>query len=508
MNAFLSEIHKRGWQPVIGLETHVQLLTESKIFSPASAKFGAAPNTQVHWIDAALPGVLPLVNAQAIEHAIRFGLAINAQVRRHSIFARKHYFYPDLPKAYQISQYESPIVEHGTLPIQLGHEIRVIDILRAHLEEDAGKLVHDLYPTESAIDLNRAGTPLIEVVTTPCMDSAEMAVAYARALHHLVMWIGICDGNMQEGSFRCDANVSLRRHDNPQLGTRCEIKNLNSFRFLEKAIEYEIERQADILESGGVIRQETRLFDPTIGQTQSMRSKEDAHDYRYFPDPDLLPIVLSTATLERIAQSLPILPTQLMPKLTQDYQLPAEVAESLLVHRAKAELFLQMVALIIAQIGKDTPTEKIAKTVANWMNGTIAGYLNDRGWDFAEIPTKAFSPQAIATLIARIIAGDINHNAGKTIFALFDQHRQQALSADSAWVDQLIDQQGLRQALQTDAHWQTLIDHAIQANPKAVEEYRAGKTKALMSLVGAVMKASAGKAPADKIQALLLNQLK
>ncbi len=397
------------WEVVIGLETHAQLSTASKIFSGAATAFGAAPNTQACAVDLALPGVLPVLNQGAVERAIRFGLAVGAKINRRSIFARKNYFYPDLPKGYQISQYELPIVEGGSLTIRVGEganaQEKTVQLTRAHLEEDAGKSLHEDFQGATGIDLNRAGTPLLEIVTEPDMRSSAEAVAYAKALHALVRWIDICDGNMQEGSFRCDANVSVRPMGSDKLGTRCEIKNLNSFRFLERAIEFEVRRQIEVIEDGGRIVQETRLYDPDKDETRSMRSKEDAHDYRYFPDPDLLPLEVSEPWLEAVKSAMPDLPGVKRARYTHEYALSAYDAYGLTASREMSEYF----DACVAAAGNDK-----AKLCANWLTGEVSARLNEEGRDFAACPVP---PAALAELIDLIALGAITHKIAKdTVF--------------------------------------------------------------------------------------------
>lgn len=489
------------WEVVIGMETHVQLLTQSKMFSPASTNFGAHPNTQVHWLDCALPGTLPVANSQAIEYAIRFGLAINAQINQNSIFARKHYFYPDLPKGYQISQFEDPIVAHGKLVINVDGDDIIVDILRAHLEEDAGKLVHDLYNSESAVDLNRAGTPLIEIVTQPCMFSTAAAVAYAKALHNLVKWIGICDGNMQEGSFRCDANVSVRRVGENKLGTRTETKNLNSFRFLEAAINYEIDRQIEVLENGGKILQETRLFDPQKNETRAMRTKEDAHDYRYFPDPDLLTINIADEQINNIRENLPELPTAKKNRYLNEYGLGQDDVDNLIGSFAKAQIFENL----IKNISKFLPNQneikiaQIAKITANWLLGVVSAQLNNINVAFENFESAKINLEHLAKLIICQLQGSINNNSAKTVFAKMVENSRDP--------EEIIKELGLA-SVQNSDELEQMINEAILTQPKAVAEFRAGKEKALMSIVGAIMKASGGRANAGKIKQLLEIKLK
>jgi aspartyl-tRNA(Asn)/glutamyl-tRNA(Gln) amidotransferase subunit B len=485
-----------GWEVVVGIETHAQLATKSKIFSGAATAFGAAPNAQASAIDIALPGVLPVLNRRAVELAVRFGLAVDATISPRSVFARKNYFYPDLPKGYQISQYELPIVQHGSLAIPVDGGEKTIRILRAHLEEDAGKSLHEeafdsqamLGRGASGIDLNRAGTPLLEIVTEPDMRGAQEAVAYAKALHSLVRWIGICDGNMQEGSFRCDANVSVRRAGDPKLGTRCEIKNLNSFRFMEQAIEYEARRQAGILEDGGRIEQETRLYDPQKNETRAMRSKEDAHDYRYFPDPDLLPLLVSEAQLAAAAKDLAALgtPRIRMGAYVNAHGLTAQEAVVLTDSREAAEYFDRLVAASGAS----------PKLCANWQTRELSAALNRAGLDIAESPVGA---EALAGLLKRIADGTLS---GKLAREVFD-----AMLAGEGAADAIIDARGLRQISDGGAI-EKIVDEVLAANPKQVEDYRAGREKAFNSLVGQAMKASKGKANPAQVNEALRRRLK
>ncbi|MCS6786177.1 MAG: Asp-tRNA(Asn)/Glu-tRNA(Gln) amidotransferase subunit GatB [Thiobacillaceae bacterium] len=472
------------WETVIGLEVHVQLTTAAKIFSGAATAFGAAPNTQACAVDLALPGVLPVLNKGAVERAIRFGLAIGARLNRINVFARKNYFYPDLPKGYQISQYERPIIEDGRLAITLGETSKTIRIVRAHLEEDAGKSLHEDFHGMTGIDLNRAGTPLLEIVSAPDLRSAQEAVAYARALHNLVTWIGICDGNMQEGSFRVDANVSVRPRGSDTLGTRREIKNLNSFRFLEQAIEYEARWQIAELEDGRPIRQATVLFDPDTGETRMMRSKEEAHDYRYFPDPDLLPVRLDEAWIEEVRAGLPELPQDKQARYQSELGLSAYDAATLTSSRALAEYFEAVLAA-------GAP----AKPAANWVMGDLAAALNREGLDIA---ASRIAPAQLAGLIRRIEDGTLSSKLAKEVFA--------ALWAGEGEVDAIIEARGLRQVSDS-AELEAIIDQVIAANPKSVQEYRAGKEKAFNALVGQVMKATRGRANPQQVNALLKARL-
>jgi aspartyl-tRNA(Asn)/glutamyl-tRNA(Gln) amidotransferase subunit B len=473
-----------AWEIVVGLETHTQLLTASKIFSGASTAFGAAPNSQACAVDIALPGVLPVLNRTAVDYAIRLGLAIGATISRRSVFARKNYFYPDLPKGYQISQYELPVVQNGSLKIVTQAGEKTVRILRAHLEEDAGKSLHEDFHGMSGIDLNRAGTPLLEIVTEPDMRGSKEAVAYAKSLHALVRWIGICDGNMQEGSFRCDANVSVRRLGEP-LGTRCEIKNLNSFRFMEQAIEYEARRQIELIEEGGTVVQETRLYDPDRDETRSMRSKEDAQDYRYFPDPDLLPLVIAEADIERIGAALPELPQAKRNRLVRELGLSAYDAEQLTASREAADYF----ETLARESGAET------KICANWQTGELAAALNRDGLEITDSPVSA---AALGALLKRIADGTISGKIAKDVF--------EAMWAKEGTPDAIIEAKGLKQISDSGAI-EKLIDEVLAANAKQVEDYRAGKEKAFNSLVGQVMKASRGKANPGQVNEILKKKL-
>ena len=478
------------WQVVIGLETHAQLKTQSKIFSGASIAFGAKPNRQACAVDLALPGVLPVFNREAAVCAIKFGLAIGATIAPRSIFAPKNYFYPDLPKGYQISQFELPVVTGGGLLIRVGAGDTAIEkfvnLTRAHLEEDAGKSLHEDFQGKTGIDLNRAGTPLLEIVSEPEMCSSTEAVAYAKALHGLVTWIGICDGNMQEGSFRCDANVSVRRPGAP-LGTRREIKNLNSFRFMQQAIDYEIQWQINEIEEGRKIQQATVLFDPDSGETRSMRSKEDAHDYRYFPDPDLLPLEITPAWIAQVKAELPELPQAMQQRLQSEFGLSAYDASALTAQRGLADFFQKAVAMTGA-------TQ--AKLVANWLQGEISARLNREERDIADAPV---TPEQLAGVIARIADSTISNNIAKKVFeALWSGEGQSA--------DEIIEQQGLKQITDTGAI-EALVDEVLAANQKSVEEFRAGKEKAFNALVGQAMKATKGKANPQQVTDLLKKKL-
>jgi aspartyl-tRNA(Asn)/glutamyl-tRNA(Gln) amidotransferase subunit B len=473
------------WEIVIGLETHAQLSTQSKMFSGASTAFGAEPNTQACAVDLALPGVLPVVNKAAVEKAIRFGEAIGGTVHRRSVFARKNYFYPDLPKGYQISQYERPIVEGGSLRVEVGGTDKTVRLIRAHLEEDAGKSLHEDFHGMSGIDLNRAGVPLLEIVSEPDMRSAEEAVAYARALHSLVRWIGICDGNMQEGSFRCDANVSVRPKGSDRLGTRREIKNLNSFRFLQQAIEYEARWQIERLEDGGRIEQATVLFDPDRGETRAMRSKEEAQDYRYFPDPDLLPLEVSEAWLEQVRRELPELPQAMRERFMREHGLAAYDAGVLTSSRELAGYFEGVIGSLPGQ----------AKLAANWVMGELSGRLNREGREIAASPV---SSQALAGLLRRLVDGTVSGKLAKDVF--------DAMWRGEGSADQIIDARGLKQISDTGALEQ-VVQQIIDANPAQVAEFRAGKEKAFNFLVGQAMKATKGQANPAQLSDLLRKRL-
>lgn len=474
----------RGWEVVIGLETHTQLSTRSKIFSGASTAFGAAPNTQASAVDLALPGTLPVLNRGAVERAIRFGLGVGATVAPLSIFARKNYFYPDLPKGYQISQYEIPVVQGGSLEYFVGETKKTVRLTRAHLEEDAGKSLHEDYHGATGIDLNRAGTPLLEIVTEPDMRSSAEAVEYAKTLHALVVWLGICDGNMQEGSFRCDANVSVRKPGQP-LGTRREIKNLNSFRFLQQAIDFEVQWQIDRLEDGLPIEQATVLFNPDSGETRAMRTKEDAHDYRYFPDPDLPPLVIEPAWVERVRAEMPELPRAMAERFQRDDGLPAYDAGMV----TQSLAFARYYETARAACGQP-------KLVANWLMGEVSRRLNALAVGIDASPVDATT---LARLIARIADGTVSNNGARQVFdALW--------SGGGGDVDAVIESKGLKQMADTGA-LEAIVDEVIGANAKSVEEYRAGKEKAFNALVGQVMKASRGKANPAQATALLKRKL-
>ncbi len=478
------------WETVIGLETHVQLSTNSKIFSGASTDVGAMPNSQACAVDIALPGVLPVLNKEAVAKAICFGLATNATINKKSIFARKNYFYPDLPKGYQISQFETPVVERGSLTFKAGENTKTVRLTRAHLEEDAGKSLHEDFIGMSGIDLNRAGTPLLEIVTEPDMASSLEAVEYARTLHTLVRWIGICDGNMQEGNFRCDANVSVRRKGDSTLGTRREIKNLNSFRFLQQAIDYEIQWQIDELEEGRPIVQATVLFDPDSGETRLMRTKEDAHDYRYFPDPDLLPLSIDDAWIDNIRTSLPELPDSKSSRYQESYGLSADDANSLVSHADTAAFFE-------ATLSHCDVSDKAqaAKLIANWMNGELAAGLNREQLEVNQCPV---TPESLSALILRIVDKTLSSKLAKQVF-------------DELWkgqtsVDAIIEAKGLKQ-ISDSSEIEALVDQVIAANAQQAEDFKNGKEKALNSLVGQVMKLSKGKANPGQVNEILRQKL-
>ena len=478
------------WEVVIGLETHVQLQTKSKQFSGASTTYGAEPNTQACEVSIALPGVLPVLNKKAVECAIKFGLAIDAEMAPRSVFSRKNYFYPDLPKGYQISQFELPVVGKGKITIQVpagknteAYE-KVINITRAHLEEDAGKSVHGAVEGMSGIDLNRAGTPLLEIVTEPDMRSAAEAVAYAKKLHELVQWIGICDGNMQEGSFRCDVNVSVRPKGTVKFGTRREIKNLNSFKFMQQAIEYETQWQIETLEDGGTIQQATVLFNPDTGETRAMRTKEEANDYRYFPDPDLLPLEVTEADKARVRAEMPELPQALQARLVSEYQLSTYDASTLTASRSMADYFMATV-----QAGAEP------KQAANWVMGALSAKLNAEEKTIADSPVSATQ---LAALLKRIADNTISNNAAKQVF--------EGLWTGEGEVDAIIEAKGLKQVSDTGAI-EAIINEVLAANQAMVDEYKSGKEKAFNALVGQCMKASKGKANPAQVNELLKKML-
>jgi aspartyl-tRNA(Asn)/glutamyl-tRNA(Gln) amidotransferase subunit B len=482
------------WEVVIGLENHVQLTTQSKIFSGAPTRFGAAPNTQTSPVDLALPGVLPVMNRAAVERAITFGLAVGATVAPRSIFARKNYFYPDSPKGYQISQFEDPVVQGGSLTF--GYEkdgqfvTKTVNLTRAHLEEDAGKSLHEDYHGMTGIDLNRAGTPLLEIVSEPELRSAAEAVAYAKALHSLVVWLGVCDGNMQEGSFRCDVNVSVRPVGQQEFGTRCEIKNLNSFRFIEEAVHYEVRRQIELIEDGGKVVQATRLYDPDKKETRSMRSKEDAQDYRYFPDPDLPPLVIEADWIARVKAAMPELPDAMRTRFTSEYGLSGYDGLILTQSRAMAAYF----EAVVAATGKEQ-----AKTAANWLMGDVASTLNRESVDIDAAPVSAAQ---LALLLARIADGTISNKLAKEVFAAMWEAR----SNDPKLADAIIEAKGLKQISDSGA-LEAIVNEVLAANQKSVEQYRAGKEAAINALIGQAMKASRGKANPAQLTELLKQKL-
>ena len=474
------------WEVVIGLETHAQLRTQSKIFSGAATAFGAEPNRQACAVDIALPGVLPVLNREAVVCAIKFGLAVNASIAPRSIFARKNYFYPDLPKGYQISQFEIPVVSGGGLTIRVGEQEKFVHLTRAHLEEDAGKSLHEDFHGKTGIDLNRAGTPLLEIVSEPDMRSSAEAVAYAKTLHSLVTWIDICDGNMQEGSFRCDANVSVRRPGAP-LGTRREIKNLNSFRFLQQAIDFEIQWQINEIEEGRPIQQATVLFDPDTGETRAMRSKEDAHDYRYFPDPDLLPLEITAGWIEEVKAGLPELPQAMQARFVADYGLSAYDAATLTATRDMAGYFEDCVVAA----GREN-----AKTCANWVMGELAARMNRDNLEIAAVP---LAPTLLAGIVRRIADGTLSNKLAREVF-------EALWAGEGRDADAVIEARGLKQISDSGAI-EALIDEVLAANQKSVEEFRAGKEKAFNALVGQVMKATKGKANPQQVNDLLRQKL-
>lgn len=474
------------WETVIGLEIHVQLNTKSKIFSGASTAFGAEPNAHASVVECALPGVLPVMNREVVEKAIKLGLALNASINQKNVFDRKNYFYPDLPKGYQISQLDLPIVEHGQLEIVVGDAVKTINVTRAHMEEDAGKSVHEGLNGATGIDLNRAGTPLLEVVSEPEMRSAAEAVAYAKALHGLVTWLDICDGNMAEGSFRVDANVSVRPKGQAEFGTRREIKNLNSFRFLEQAINYEVDAQIEILEDGGKVQQATMLFDPEKGETRVMRLKEDAHDYRYFPDPDLLPVIISDEQLSKARETMPELPKEMAARFMSEYDGLSEYDARLLTSsRVQAAFFEEA-----AQLSKQ------GKLVANWINGDLAATLNKENKELSDSPISA---ARLAELVSKIADNTLSSKLAKKAFEIMWQ------SPDLS-VAQIIEQHGLQQMTDTGAI-EAMVDEVIANNAKAVEQFKSGNEKALNAIVGQVMKASKGKANPAQVQELIKAKL-
>ena len=473
------------WEIVIGIETHAQLKTNTKIFSGASTSFGKEPNANACLVSLAYPGVLPVLNEEAVNCAIKFGLAVDAKITEYSIFARKNYFYPDLPKGYQISQLDLPVVGEGSLIITVGDENKSIRILRAHLEEDAGKSVHGIEEGKSGIDLNRAGTPLLEIVTEPDMSSAEEAVTYAKKLHELVQWIGICDGNMQEGNFRCDVNVSVKKKGDKELGTRREIKNLNSFKFIKQAVDYEVNWQIEKLEDGGKIKQATILFDPDSGETREMRSKEEANDYRYFPDPDLLPLAISQEKINNIKSKMYELPSEMKARLVKEYDLTNYDADGITSNIDVANYFKELLSFKVN-----------AKLASNWILTNLFSRLNESDIDIKDSPLKANN---LAELILRIEDKTISNNAAKKVFdEIWDQDKS---------VDDVIEQLGLKQ-ISNENEIVDILNQVLQDNEAMVEEYKSGKDKAFNALIGQVMKASKGKANPGQVSQLLKEKLK
>ena len=473
------------WDIVIGIETHVQLRTNTKQFSGASTKYGSEPNSQACLVSMAYPGVLPVLNKESVSSAIRFGLAINAEISPRSIFARKNYFYPDLPKGYQISQFELPVVGKGKLSIDIGDKSKDVRILRAHLEEDAGKSSHGLVNGKSGIDLNRAGTPLLEIVTEPDLSSSEEAVIYAKKLHNLVQWIGICDGNMQEGSFRCDVNVSVKKKGSSVLGTRREIKNLNSFRFIKQAVDYEVNWQIEKLEEGGKIHQATILFNPESGETKSMRSKEEANDYRYFPDPDLLPLVISEEDIEKIKKTMPELPEEMKDRFEKNLDLSPYDSEKITSNRDVTKYFLELV-----DMGAN------AKLSANWILGNLFSQLKDKDISILNSPIL---PEKLSALIIRIEDGTISNNAAKKVFEILWENSEKS-------VDLIISDLGLKQ-ISDSSEIDSIVDEVLKNNVAMVEEFKSGKDKAFNALVGQVMKVSKGKANPAQVSSILKEKI-
>jgi len=482
-----------GWEIVIGLEVHAQLSTKSKIFSGSPTAYGASPNSQANLVDLAYPGVLPVLNTEAVRMAVKFGLAVDAAIATRSVFARKNYFYPDLPKGYQISQYELPVVGKGHMDIVLDDGTKKrIGITRAHLEEDAGKSLHEGLPKQSGIDLNRAGTPLIEIVSEPDMRSAKEAVAYLKKVHTLVRYLEICDGNMQEGSFRCDANVSVRRVGAEKFGTRAEIKNINSFRYVEKAINYEVARQIDVLEGGGKVVQETRLYDPDKGETRSMRSKEEANDYRYFPDPDLLPVEIDAAYIEKVKATLPELPDQKAARFAAQFGL-SEYDAGVLTSSKELAAYYEEVAKLLA--GGNEPSKEQAKLSANWVAGSLAAALNEHNLEIGE---SRIGAAGLAGLLGRITDNTISGKIAKDVF--------EAMWAEGKDADAIIESKGLKQITDTGAI-EKAIDEVMAKNPGQLADYRSGKDKLFGFFVGQVMKATAGKANPAQLNELLKKKL-
>ncbi|MCK9387043.1 MAG: Asp-tRNA(Asn)/Glu-tRNA(Gln) amidotransferase subunit GatB [Sulfuritalea sp.] len=479
------------WEVVIGLETHAQLQTKSKIFSGSSIAFGAEPNVQANAVDIALPGVLPVLNREAVVCAIKFGLAVGAKIAPRSIFARKNYFYPDLPKGYQISQFETPVVSGGGLMIRVGSgdtaTEKFVQLTRAHLEEDAGKSLHEDFQGRTGIDLNRAGTPLLEIVTEPDMRSSAEAVAYAKALHALVQWIGICDGNMQEGSFRCDANVSVRPMGQKEFGTRREIKNLNSFRFMQQAIDFEVQWQINEIEEGRAIRQATVLFDPDTGETRAMRSKEDAHDYRYFPDPDLLPLEITADWIAQVRTEMPELPQAMKQRFETEFGLSSYDAATLTASREMSAYF---------EAALESAGRENAKLVANWVMGELSARLNKDGLEISAVP---LAPTLLAGIIRRVADNTISNKIARDVF-------EALWTGDGKDADAVIEAKGWKQITDTGAI-EALVDEVLAANQKSVDEYRAGKEKAFNALVGQAMKATKGKANPQQVTDLLKKKL-
>jgi aspartyl-tRNA(Asn)/glutamyl-tRNA(Gln) amidotransferase subunit B len=494
------------WEVVIGLEIHAQLATKSKIFSGSATAYGAPPNTQASLVDLAYPGVLPVLNAEAVRMAVKFGLSINAEVARRSVFARKNYFYPDLPKGYQISQYELPVVKQGKLAVMLDDgAVKTIGVTRAHLEEDAGKSLHEGLGAASGIDLNRAGTPLLEIVSEPDMRSAKEAVAYMKKIHTLVRYLEICDGNMQEGSFRCDANVSVRLRGSEKFGTRTETKNLNSFRFVEKAINHEVSRQIDLLESGGTVVQETRLYDSDKDETRSMRSKEEANDYRYFPDPDLLPVEIDEAFIDAVRATLPELPDDKAARFARDFSLSAYDAGVLSASRELGAYFEAVVAGLSApheeagkasqEAGAAQRNAAHAKLAANWVMGELSSALNR---DSVDIAVSRIAPAQLSGLLARIVDQTISGKIAKEVF--------EAMWSEGKTADAVIEAKGLKQITDSSAI-EGVIDAVIAANPKQLADYRSGKDKLFGFFVGQAMKATGGKANPAQLNELLKRKL-